>query len=530
VAAHHETAPTPGSEVLAINGQPIAEVIDILGRRIPRDWDLASGMTLRLPLFDFTVASGAPPHPSGAFPPDLEVQPSAAALLRGEDPVLDAAAALARAEGQAGGPFSRRLTEYFDGLAANRDFQGVVLVRSAKQVLYARPFGFRDLATSRAHDVESRFGIASLTKTFTAAAILRLRDRGVLAITDPVSKFLPGFPNGANITLLQLLRHEAGLRDAPESPPEDTVSVPTSAALVAAIAAEPPVFPPGTSDGYSNAGYTILARVVEVASGLDFDRFLRDEFWDPLGMLETGDRRALTTEAGLARPYFPGPPPAWLDPLPAKQALAALGSGSLYSTAGDLGRWGAAVAGAGLSGLAAEPYPYGWGRTAVEGRVGVRQTGLTTGYASSLQVYSEADRIIVILSNVEHGAWTDWAQDAARIVFGAEDVTTVRRRAGTSIVIDSLAARRYSGRYRMNDARFIDISYEDGHLWLRLNGYHRRHYMLPTSNREFAFRSFSGIVRFEPSGSSDPAPGFTWVLPSSWDQPNEIYRRVPSAR
>ncbi|HWA56577.1 MAG TPA: serine hydrolase domain-containing protein, partial [Gemmatimonadales bacterium] len=105
----------------------------------------------------------------------------------------------------------RRVDQYFAPIVANHDFAGTVLIARGNRILLERGYGSADPELSVATVVTNRYRIASVTKTFTAAAIAILAERGVLHLTDPLSRFLPSFPNGDSISIRQLLGHEAGL-------------------------------------------------------------------------------------------------------------------------------------------------------------------------------------------------------------------------------------------------------------------------------------------------------------------------------
>ena len=147
-----------------------------------------------------------------------------------------------------------------------------VLVAKGDQVIFRSAGGRADIELAVPLDPRNIFRIGSITKTLTATTILKMVATSQLALQDRLSKFLPEFPNGENISIASLLNHTAGISDAWDANPADAMS---TADLVRAIGRQPPDFPPGTEWRYSNSGYLILAQIVEKVSGQSFSQFLQ---------------------------------------------------------------------------------------------------------------------------------------------------------------------------------------------------------------------------------------------------------------
>lgn len=417
-----------------------------------------------------------------------------------------AAGASAAASAQ-GGDAAARLDAYFASLAANRDFSGVVLVARGDSVLFRRAYGEASFELDAPNTPETRFRVASLTKTFTAAAVAMLAERGTLGLDDPLSRWLPGFPNGERITLRHLLLHRSGLAN-----PDYTASFRERIGLeelVRRIAARPALFEPGTDGGYSNAGYNVLARVVEVASGVPYDVFLRREIFEPLGMTGTGSYGDFEIVRGRAEGYLPGPPPEGVVNAPWSDIGFAIGSGSLYSTVDDLHRWARAVHRERLFRRSALDYPHGWGRLGEDRKAGLEQTGLSTGFTSSLSVWFADSLYVVILGNVESAQWSKWPADVAAIVRGRPVESAPPR---TVAAVRPEALRRFVGRYA-DGKHTIEVAEEHGHLWLYLDGWPVPKYLSPTGRPgEFVLRSDSGRVVFGEAGPDGGAGSLEWVF------------------
>lgn len=217
-----------------------------------------------------------------------------------------------------------------------------VLVLAQGQVQLRLALGLADLETRAPLRPEHLFRIGSITKPFTALAILLLMDRGQLTLDDPIGRHLPAYPEpGRRITLRQLLTHQAGLPDYTRLPAFRTLreAVPDAAALLAYFQHEPLDFVPGERHVYSNSGYAVLGAVIEAISGQPYGRFMAQHVFQPLGMADTGleDRAVHAVVKGYGhrqgkRQQAPVPPSA-----------NTYASGGLVSTVDDLARFALAV-------------------------------------------------------------------------------------------------------------------------------------------------------------------------------------------
>jgi CubicO group peptidase (beta-lactamase class C family) len=204
-------------------------------------------------------------------------------------------------------------------------FSGAVLVAVAGKVVLDRAYGEMGGAPLRP---TSRFWIASIGKQFTAVAILRAQERGLLRLDDPISRFFPEAPaDKAKTTIRHLLTHQSGLPQAYASN-----GIADRAAAVRAILAQPLVVPAGTRFSYSNDNYHLAAAILEIVTGRPYERHVRDELLRPIGLKDTGF--AGTREARSVVPAR-GPLPARLR----TRNWGNVGAGAMFSTTRDLYRW-----------------------------------------------------------------------------------------------------------------------------------------------------------------------------------------------
>ena len=306
-----------------------------------------------------------------------------------------------------------------------------IAVSHGDDVIYAQAFGMSDRETATAATPRSVMQIGSITKQFTAAAILRLAERGALSVDDRIEKFVPEFdPRGRTVTLRHLMQHRSGLpRDwyKPGEPfPFDRYfSVITRKDVVAGINAQPFDFAPGSAWSYSNAGYMLLGYAIESITGTAYPDFFHSEFALPLGLIDTG----VCGTHNLPRPDGYGLFGGKAVRLPAVHPSGLISSGSVCSTASDLTRWAHLLA-TGRVMLPASyakmttpvsafvPYGFGLGLNKILGQPAVSHNGGIDGYLSWLYYFPQRDIAVAVITN----AWpvpSDQAQVVADAVASA---------------------------------------------------------------------------------------------------------------
>jgi CubicO group peptidase (beta-lactamase class C family) len=182
------------------------------------------------------------------------------------------------------GAAGSRLDIHLSALA-ERGFSGTALVTRKGEVVLHKGYGLRNRRANKPCTLDTVFDIASITKHFTASAILKLEVQGKLRTTDPISKYLPGVPPERNsITIHHLLTHTSGLESVYG---EDDDYLPKDLALKLFFRM-PLLSRPGEKYSYSNPGFSLLAAIVESASGQSYEAYLREQLWKPAGMEQTG--------------------------------------------------------------------------------------------------------------------------------------------------------------------------------------------------------------------------------------------------
>ncbi|GGJ35677.1 serine hydrolase domain-containing protein [Deinococcus roseus] len=178
-----------------------------------------------------------------------------------------------------------RLSPLVDRFHDTLGFMGTIIINEKGKTVFEKSVGMADLEHAIPNTADTVHRVASVTKSFTAVAVLKLQEEGKLKVTDPVSKYLPDYPNGDNITLHQLLTHTSGIFNYTERADLTTLihERPTLEQLTQKFASEPVDFAPGGPYHYSNSGYILLGRVIEVASGMRYQDYLQQKVLAPLG-------------------------------------------------------------------------------------------------------------------------------------------------------------------------------------------------------------------------------------------------------
>jgi D-alanyl-D-alanine carboxypeptidase len=289
-----------------------------------------------------------------------------------------------------------------------------VLVRKGDRVLLRKAYGMADLAKARPVQPDMVFRLGSITKQFTATAIMILVDEGKLSVGDDIRKHLPGYPtHDATITVEHLLTHTSGIPSYTELPgfPQRMAQDIEPAALVEQFKNLPLEFPPGTRMKYSNSGYHLLGLIIEKVSGLGYADFIARRIFAPLGMTHSGYGddprldRALGYNRGAQGPARMAPPISMKIPY---------AGGGLVSSVDDLARWDSAIRAGKLlkkatwqrvftPGRLADgsrtDYGYGWSIGKIDGRPAQSHGGGIPGFVSHILRVPEQGLLVVLLLN-----------------------------------------------------------------------------------------------------------------------------------
>ena len=301
-----------------------------------------------------------------------------------------------------------------------------------EELAWSEAVGLADVEQGVEATPDTQYAVASITKTFTAVSVLQLRDAGKLDLDDPLSKHLPEAAHGTP-TLRRMLAHASGLQREPPGEIWETLTFPGEEDLLRGLEEAEQVLPPMAAWHYSNLAYALLGVVVSRTSGTAFRDYVQERLLGPVGLERTtwgpGERAAL--------PYFVEPYSDSVRREPVLELGGKGGESGLYSTVGDLARWGAFLCDPDesvlapssvaemhdLNVMAEASWTLGWGLGIELWRRGERifggHTGGFPGFLSIL-AYSRRDRVgAVVLTNA--GNWPNLSPTGLELAEAALD-------------------------------------------------------------------------------------------------------------
>ncbi|MFN7115720.1 MAG: serine hydrolase domain-containing protein [Saprospiraceae bacterium] len=321
-----------------------------------------------------------------------------------------------------------KMDAYVQSYAQTNNFSGVILVKQKDKTIYQKAFGFANLEHQVPHQINTVFQLASVSKPFTAAAILWLEAHGKLKVSDSLSKFVPDYPHGDQITLHHLLTHTSGIPNINNFPAYDTITrfPQTPDKLIPVFKNLPLNFTPGERYEYSNSNYNLLAFIVEQASGKSFGDFLQETFFTPLGMNDTRHRADVKQIVPRLATGYEAKGKNALQQAVYTDWSAKIGNGSLYSTVEDLYKWDRAMYSDKILPKAArekmltnhiDNTGYGWFLRPLFDKKRAYINGRSPGYSAYLVRFLEEDVCIIVLSNNYVPVATQIGNDLAAILF-----------------------------------------------------------------------------------------------------------------
>ncbi len=346
---------------------------------------------------------------------------------------------------------ARKIDEFIKPFASANQFSGVVLAAENGKVIYEKPFGLANADFNIPNQLNTRIGIASITKQMTGVILGRLVESNKLALGDKLNKYIPDFPAGEKITIEMLARHRSGIPHR-VMPPEAESLAYTSEEFVEKVKQAKLAFEPGASRLYSSAGYAVLARVLEIVSGKTFAQLLQEYVFAPAGMTDSVDFEGDKVIERRAQDYYLSP--AGLINVPLKNYSFLVGAGSVYGTARDIYRFGEAV----LDGK------YGEGvKTTLVGQTTLSGSGSTNGHRSYFEIARDKKYGFVILAN-SAGVFDIVSEGVSDILQGKEPL--VKNFTIPKIIPNpNKDLTEFAGHYRRSDGGATDVVVRNGFLY-----------------------------------------------------------------
>jgi CubicO group peptidase (beta-lactamase class C family) len=363
---------------------------------------------------------------------------------------------------------------------------GNVLIAEKGNVIYKKSFGFSNETTKEKLNENSIFELASVSKQFTAMAIVLLKEKGKLNYEDKISKFIPELSN-YTITIRNLLNHTGGLPDYMEIMDSvfDKSKIATNKDIISTFAKLKPkiLFEPDTKWEYSNTGYALLASIIEKASGMSYGNYLSKAIFKPLQMNNTFvyTRRLAPQKIAnyaygyvysdsLKKYFLPDDVAAtkmvvWLDGI--------VGDGTVNSTVIDLLKWDRALytgkliskeskkeifTSSALSDKTKTDYGFGWfiKDNGVYGNI-VNHTGGWPGYRTLIERHTQNDKTIIVLLNYENDSTYIPITDLRKMLYNIEPIKFIELKNEDKEI--------FAGDYKNNKGKIVKLVYENGILY-----------------------------------------------------------------
>ena len=303
------------------------------------------------------------------------------------------------------------LSDKVDAYLNERHFSGSVLLAKHGQVLVRKGYGLANHSEELPNDPSTIFRIGSVTKQFTALAIMQLQEQGKLDVQDVVHAYLPDYPHGDQITIHHLLTHTSGIPNFTAfSDFLSTMDQPVTVEQNMDKFKDMPLnAEPGGVFSYSNSGYIVLGAIIEQVSGQLYGEYLDEHIFKPLGMKDSGIRDGELTDPQYAEGYMGNQ--SGIPSLPIDMSVP-YAAGAMHSTVDDLYKWLQALQTEQLIGKSSADvmftpfkngYAYGWGVLDADRQIYGHNGGIN-GFAAIVILGVQDHMTVIVLSNSEETA------------------------------------------------------------------------------------------------------------------------------
>ncbi len=391
-----------------------------------------------------------------------------------------------------------------------KEYPGVaVLVAQDEKVRYRKGFGYADIKNKIVVTPDTKFRIGSVTKQFTGAAILKLQENNLLSVNDKLSKFIPDFPRGDEVTIHHLLTHTSGIHSyTGKSDFLDRVTKTISPdSLIAYFKNDPYDFNPGDRFLYNNSGYFLLGYIISKVSGKSYGDYLKQTFFDPLGMTNTGVHYSGIKLDHEAKGYSKKGD-KYEESLNWDMSWAGA-AGALYSTVDDLHKWNQALYGgkaistksldAALTpvtlnnnALTGQKYGYGLGLTEYRGMDIVTHSGGLHGFLSQLAYYPKEKMTVVMYTNTSDPE-INFNPNKIAEAFLWNKLDSQSSFSQSKVKPANL--EQFTGRYEFTNVGVMTVTTSENKLFAQLSG-QPKFEIFPSSENEFFWKVVDARVKF----------------------------------
>ena len=399
-----------------------------------------------------------------------------------------------------------KMNRYVKAFVEQGLFSGSVLVAKGGKILLCKGYGMADYENDIPNTLQTKFNLASVTKQFTAAAIMILQQKGLLSVEDPISKYIPGYPHGDEITIHDLLSHTSGIPEYFNFIGDYSVAnmPPSLNEIIELFKNEPLEFTPGERHEYSNSNYILLSFIIEKVSQKSLAQFMQENIFQQLNMVGTGFDYDPTDEK-FAVGYVAEDEN--FNRVDYVDMSFAYGDGNLISTVEDLYLWDRALYTEKLFSKELlnkmftsikDDYGYGWVVSEAFGRKHIWHNGAIDGFHAMISRFVDDDVCIIVLSNLDISSSRveEMSNGLAAIIFGEKYELPQKAKKRLAIQIDPAIYDQYVGHYKeLKEDIISKVTKEDNNLFVQRAGGSKIQ-LYPESETEFFLKIIDVQISF----------------------------------
>jgi len=338
------------------------------------------------------------------------------------------------------------------------EFNGTVLIAQNGKILLQKGYGLADQQKPTPNAPETIFGIASITKTFTSALVLKLVEQKKVALSDKISKYFPEFKNGDSITIGHLLSHTSGISDRAIEEKFRNIELKDKnlqEKLITELEGTPLASTPGTTFSYSNRGYYLLGYLIAKLTGMSYEQAVRNYILKPYQLNNSGFNFAALPQSQRAKGYWAETGKNYIKETPLNDPKITFAAGALYSTVGDLYRWHQVLQqGKFINAKSQElaykkyspSYGYGFQIDSLNGTEVVSHSGGFWGFRTNFARVPKDDICIVLLSNHEVSGLSEITRNLLLAVYNLPIKLPVKR---IPVEVSREILESYTGNYEI---------------------------------------------------------------------------------
>lgn len=395
-----------------------------------------------------------------------------------------------------------KVDDYIDAHVKMNQFSGSILIARNGHVLMSKGYGYANYAFDIENTPQTKFRMGSLTKGFTAVAIMQLVEEDKLKLDDKLIKFIADYPRGDEITIKHLLTMTSGIPNHTEFKDfekERRVFDYNTSQTIKTFKNKPLEFTPGERFNYSNSNYILLGFIIEQASNMKYAEYIEQNIFIPLKMENSGFEQPEDVINNMAQGYcFRS---NQIENAKFRDMSNAHASGALYSTIEDLYKWDRALYTEKLINKESlktmftpfeNQYAFGWGVVDIFNRQMIAHSGEIDGFTSNISRFADEDICVIILSNFEHSPINRINKDLLAIIFNKEyqipDVVMTIR-------LPDAILQSYTGEYELKPGFVFTVTLSKGSLYCQPTGQPQLE-LLPVSENEFVLKEVESRISF----------------------------------